>query len=99
MTSFGLPPGLEQRVSVRHYSTLEVHLPAIEDLVAFNLYAAVDLGERSKHFTDLIELEPIGEQLVTAARWTRTHDPSPGFRDELLGILRLLGIEVSDGEF
>ena len=53
LVEFGLPPGLPARVSVRSYGGLEVHLPAIEDLVCFKLYAAVDQGERSKHFADL----------------------------------------------
>lgn len=98
LTDFGLPPGLEERVMVRIYGALEVHLPAREDLVCFKLYAAVDQGERSKHFTDLRALEPSREQFLNAARWTRTHDPSPGFMGELRRILGLLGIEVSDAE-
>ncbi len=97
LIDFGLPAGLEDRVTVRIYGGLEVHLPAREDLVCFKLYAAVDQGERSKHFADLRALTPTSEQLVSAARWTRTHDPSPGFLVELLRILGLLGVEVPDG--
>jgi len=85
-------------VTVRIYGGLEVHLPAREDLICFKLYAAVDQGERSKHFADLRALTPTSEQLINAARWTRTHDPSPGFRVELQRILRLLDVEVSDGD-
>lgn len=98
LIDFGLPPGLADRVTVRTYGTLEVHLPAHEDLVCFKLYAAVDQGERSKHFADLRTLTPTAEQLLTSARWTRTHDPSPGFLDELRRILGLLDVEVSDVE-
>jgi len=85
-------------VTVRTYGGLEVHLPARADLVYFKLYAAVDQGERSKHFADLHALAPTSEQLRSAARWTRTHDPSPGFLGELQRILSLLGVEVSDGD-
>lgn len=96
LLDLALPPGLEERVTVRTYATLEVHLPAREDLVCFKLYAAVDQGERSKHFADLRVLAPTPEQLLNAARWTRTPDPSPGFLGELRLILGLLGVEVSD---
>ena len=98
LVDFGLPPGLERRVTVRSYGGLEVHLPAREDLVCFKLYAAVDQGERSKHFADLRSLTPTPGQLLSAARWTRTHDPSPAFRGELQRILSLLGVEVLDGD-
>lgn len=98
LVDFGLPPGLADRVIVRKYGTLEVHLPALEDLICFKLYAAVDLTERSKHFTDLQVLAPTTEQLLKAARWTRTHDPSPGFRRELMRILALLDVEASSAD-
>lgn len=98
LTEFGLPPGLEGRVAVRTYGGLEVHLPAREDLVYFKLYAAVDQGERSKHFADLRSLSPTPTQLLNAAKWTRTHDPSPGFLGELLRILSLLGMDVLDDD-
>ncbi|MFN2537307.1 MAG: hypothetical protein ABR549_04035, partial [Mycobacteriales bacterium] len=98
LIDFGLPQGLETRVQVRRYGSLEVHLPARQDLVCFKLYAAVDQGERSKHFTDLRALAPTAPALLTAARWTRTQDPSPGFLGELRRILGLLGVEVSDAD-
>ena len=80
---------LEGRATVRTYGGLEVHLPAREDLVCFRLYAAVDQGERSRHFADLRRLSPTPGQLLNAARWTRTHDPSPPFLGELQRILGL----------
>lgn len=98
LIDFGLPHGLEDRVTVRRYGTLEVHVPAREDLICFKLYAAVDLGERSKHFTDLQAMTPTPDELLTAARWTRTHDPSPGFLGELRRILVLLGVEAHDAD-
>ena len=98
LIDFGLPPGLEERVEVRTYGALEVHLPAREDLICFKLYATVDQTESSRHFQDLRAMAPTEEQLVVAARWTRTHDPSPGFLGELVRILGLFGVEVADGD-
>ena len=36
--------------------------------------------------------------MLDAARWTRTHDPSLAFLGELIRILGLLDVEVSDGD-
>lgn len=98
LIDIGLPDGLERRKSVRRYGSLEIHLPSREDLVCFKLYAAVDQGPRSKHVEDLRALGPSREDLLAAARWTRTHDPSPGFLSELRGALALFDVEVDDGE-
>lgn len=94
----GLPEGLERRVSVHRYGSLEVHLPAREDLICFKLYAAVDQGPRSKHMADLRALVPSSDELITAARWTRTHDPSVGFLAELREALQMFDVEVDDGD-
>lgn len=99
LIDFGLPDGLADRVTVLRYGALEVHVPGRSDLIHFKLYAAVDQGERSKHFSDLQALTPARDQLVAAARWTRTHDPSVGFLGELRRILAVLGIEVGDDDF
>jgi hypothetical protein len=97
---FGLPAGFEQRVTTHRYGGLEVHVPGRTDLLAFKLYAAVDnSGNRtSKHLVDLADIDPSPEELLDAARWTRTHDPSEGFKGELLKILATLGVEVSDAD-
>lgn len=96
LVDFGLPDGIERRVSIRTYGTLELHLPSQEDLVCFKLYAAVDQTERSKHFADLRALGPTRDQLLTAARWTKTQDPSAGFHSELQRILALFRIDLAD---
>lgn len=98
LVDFGLPEGLEHRVVVRHYGSLEVHLPARVDLTCFKLYAAVDQGPRSKHMTDLHALGPSRDELVAAALWTRTQDPSAGFLGELRRTLALFDVEVEDGD-
>ena len=99
LLDFGLPEGTAARVTIRNYGSLEVHLPAREDQICFKLYAATDQGPRSKHFIDLVAMEPTPDELLFAARWTRTHDPSIGFLGGLRGALSSLGVEVSDGDF
>lgn len=92
---FGLPQGFEERVTIQQYSTLEVHITGRADLVAFKLYAAVDQSgfQTSKHFTDLQDIDPTTPELLSAARWTRTQDPSEVFLGDLLKVLTRLGVE------
>jgi hypothetical protein len=68
------------------------------DQICFKLYAAVDQGLESKHATDLRMLGPAPEELMNAARWTRTHDPSDGYREMLLKTLIALGVEADDAD-
>jgi hypothetical protein len=65
------------------------------DQIHFKLYALVDQGP-GKHETDLRALKPTSEELVQAARWTRTHDPSEGFEHALRSALGYLGVEDVD---
>lgn len=87
----GLPEGALQRSIRREWAGLALRLAAREDQICFKLYAAVDQGPDSKHFEDLIMLGPSGDELLVAAKWARTHDPSAGFRDQLVRALRDLG--------
>jgi hypothetical protein len=98
LLDLGLPAGLETRVTVRHYAALEVHLPAREDLVCFKLYAAVDQGPRSKHHADLVAMNPTPDELVSAASWSRTQDPSAGFLAELRRTVAFFAVELDDGD-
>lgn len=66
-------------------------------MICFKLYPAVDLGPRSHHLQDLRELGPTHDELLSAARWTVTHDPSPGYRSLLVETLRQFGVEDADG--
>ncbi len=65
-------------------------------MVCFKLYAAVDQGPRSRHAQDLRELDPDQEELLSAARWSRSQDPSPGYRSVLVATLAELGVEDAD---
>ena len=73
--------------------------PLPSDLVA----AAHRVGEDFRAPSDWLNagptlraLEPTDAELVAAARWTRTQDPSPGFRDALVGALASFGLEDVD---
>jgi hypothetical protein len=96
LMDFGLPAGFAGRAEVRQYGTLTVHIAARFDQICFKLYAAVDQAPASKHLEDLRLLEPTAEELVEAARWSTTHDPSEGYREQLVALLRMLGIPDAD---
>lgn len=92
----GLPEGILRRAHRREWGGLILQIADRRDQVFFKLYAAVDQGPRSKHFEDLRRLEPTASELRAAAEWARTHDPSEGFRVELRGALRDLGVVDGD---
>ena len=96
LLDLGLPQGFLERTTARTYGTLTIRLASRRDHVAFKLYAAVDQGPQSRHFADLVKLDPTAEELLQSARWCRTHDPSEGFREMLLQALAALGVEAAD---
>jgi hypothetical protein len=98
LLDLGLPDGFTERLERRDFGGLVVWLAGSYDMACFKLYAAVDQGPRSRHFQDLVELRPNRNDLLEAARWTSTHDPSPGFRSLLIETLRALGVEDADGQ-
>ena len=89
---FGLPAGYETRIVTRRFGGLTLHLPGRFDQICFKLYAAVDQGPRSKHTADLRQLKPSRDELLAAARWARTHDPSEVFLDQLEQALDMFGV-------
>ncbi len=96
LVDFGLPDGFLMRVETKVFnSALTVHFASRLDQIHFKLYAFVDQG-LGKHEQDLSALDPTRDELLDAARWTRTHDPSPGFRQMLERALAYLGVEDVD---
>ncbi|MGI8429290.1 MAG: DUF6036 family nucleotidyltransferase [Solirubrobacteraceae bacterium] len=96
LLDLGLPDGFLGRVETRSFGDgLTVHFASRLDQIHFKLYALVDQGG-GRHDQDLRSLKPTTEELLQAARWTRTHDPSTGFREMLLRALRYLGVEDAD---
>lgn len=92
----GLPEGFLERVESRTYGpALTVHFASRLDQIHLKLYALVDQGP-GKHESDLRALTPTQEELIQAARWTRTHDPSEGFLPMLEAALEHLGVTGAD---
>ncbi len=48
--------------------------------------------------SDLRALAPTRDELLAAARWCRTLDPSEGYRESLRRALNFFGVEVRDEE-
>ena len=96
LLDFGLPDGFVERLERHDYGgSLTVHFASRFDQIHFKLYAMADQGA-GKHEADLRALSPTRAELLAAARWTRTHDPSEGFREQLLAALAYLGAEDVD---
>lgn len=97
LLDFGLPAGFVERLERRDYGpALTVWLASRLDQIHFKLYALADQAPGSKHDLDLRALDPTREELLAAARWAATHDPSEGFRHELSAALAYLGVEDAD---
>ena len=93
MLRLGLPDGFMERLVRREYGPfLTVRYASRIDQIHFKLHATVDRGG-GKHLADLQALEPTAEELILAARWARTHDPSEGFLTVLIEALSFLGVE------
>ena len=93
LLDLGLPDGFLGRLERHDYGGIVTWLADRVDMVCFKLYAAVDQGPRSRHLQDLRELSPSRDELLAAARWSVTHDPSPGYRSLLVDTLRHFGME------
>jgi hypothetical protein len=92
LLDLGLPEGFLQRVQRHSYGeALTVLFASRIDQIHFKLYATVDQGA-GRHLADLQALEPTEPELLQAARWSRTHDPSEGYRSVLLEVLAFLGV-------
>jgi hypothetical protein len=80
----------------RRFGALTLRVAGRTDQIHFKLYAAVDQGLESKHAADLRVLEPTRDELLAAARWSRTHDPSEGYKLGLVHVLTAFGVEDAD---
>jgi hypothetical protein len=94
LIKWGLPHGFMTRVvlasMVRRWSSI-----SRIDQIHFKLFAMVDQGG-GRHETDLRALDPTAAELIAAARWSITQDPSPGYKAVLVEALRYLGVDDAD---
>lgn len=89
----GLPEGLQQRLTTQSYGPqLAISYIGRRDQIFLKLHAAVD-RDGGRHLQDLLDMHPTGDELLDAARWTRTQNPSDGFRMLLGEMLKHLGHE------
>ena len=92
-----LPDGFENRLEAADFGALRVWFAGIFDLVCFKLWAAADHWPSiDRHFNDLLAIGPTRDELLDAARWTRSRDPSPGYRSLLVAVLLRLGVEDAE---
>ncbi len=93
LLDLGLPEGFFERAQHRHYGPgLEVLFASRVDQIHLKLYATVDQGT-GKHLKDLQALDPTERELLDAASWSQTHDPSDGYRSVLARVLNYFGID------
>lgn len=89
----GLPQGIAERLIWRRFGEkLTVAFINRFDQIHFKLYAAVDQFG-GYHATDLQALKPTDEEMLAAAAWSRSHDPSDGFLVSLHTFLQEFGYE------
>lgn len=89
----GLPHGFIDRLTWKTFGEkLTVGFISRYDQIHFKLYAAVDRFG-GYHADDLRALQPTDDEMLAAARWTRTHDPSVGYLQGLQLFFREFGYE------
>jgi hypothetical protein len=93
LLDLGLPDGFYERAERRVYGPgLEILFASRVDQIHLKLYATVDQGA-GKHLNDLEALQPTDQELLDAARWSRSHDPSEGYRSVLAQVLAHFGVD------
>jgi len=96
LLDLGLPEGFLGRLERRDYGdNLSIYLASRYDQIHFKLYALVDQGP-GKHEADLRALSPTKEELLAAARWSTSHDPSEGYAEMLRNVLTHMGVDDVD---
>lgn len=77
---YGLPPGFRERLTWLDFKPLHVGLASRKDLVTLKLFAAADhWPARGVHYSDLVALSPVSDEIFSAAEWAKTQDAGPEF--------------------
>lgn len=74
-----MPKGMVDRLEWRQYRTLYVGIAGRFDLISLKLHAAVDTDATTKHYQDLLKLQPSDAELQGAAEWVLEQDAGDGF--------------------
>ncbi|MCK4982935.1 MAG: hypothetical protein KAS17_08430 [Victivallaceae bacterium] len=94
LSNNGLPNGFEHRLIKRQYgSKLTIFFIGRIDQIFFKTYAAVDKGGPTYHSEDLLKLKPTPEEMLQAAQWSMSQDPSYHFKISLVQMLESLGFK------
>jgi hypothetical protein len=87
----GLPHGFAERLRWETFGDrLTIGFISRYDQIHFKLYAAVDQAG-SYHADDLQVLQPSDEELLSAAKWSMTHDPSDGYLESMKWFFKEFG--------
>jgi len=89
------PEGFQGRLKLKNYGkNLKIHFIDRLDQIYFKLLAtASDEPGTSRHFDDLLALEPSANEIEKAAKWAIQLDSSEPIRQALKNILKALGYE------
>ena len=92
LPNLGLPEGFVTRLAEKKYGPmLNVYFIGRLDQIHFKLYASVDRGGPSYHLDDLLQLNPTEMELIAAAKWSTSQDPSPAYFQTLKSMLKAIG--------
>ena len=76
----------------KYGNALVVYFISRIDQIHFKLWAAVDRFG-GYHADDLLALSPTSDEILQAAKWSMTLDPSDGYREMLKQLLNHIGFE------
>jgi len=94
LPNYGLPDGFKNRLIEHQYgSKLTIFFISRIDQIFFKTYAAVDKGGPTYHSEDLLKLKPTSEEILQAAKWSMSQDPSHPFKISLIQMLESLGFK------
>ena len=89
----GLPESFSKRLNEKKYgNALAVYFISRIDQIHFKLWAAVDRFG-GYHADDLLALSPTSDEILQAAKWSMTLDPSDGYREMLKQLLNHIGFD------
>ena len=92
VASMGLPSGILQRVTRHDFGKkLQVAIISRLDLIALKCFAALNPGVGEKHLGDLVDLNPLSEEMSFACDWLLNRPTSPEFRAAVRQLCHVLG--------